>query len=61
MEADKDPVARQVCTAGTADLPVAEEAAVAANPEAMWEAAGKGDMAVVRKQLKAGVDVDTTD
>ena len=29
-EADKDSVARQVCTAGTADLPVAEEAAVTA-------------------------------
>ena len=29
-----------------------------ADPEAMAEAAKKGDMAVVRKQLKAGVAVD---
>ena len=29
-----------------------------ADPEAMVEAAKKGDMAVVRKQLKAGVAVD---
>ena len=37
--------------------PVAEEEAVEADPEAMVEAAKKGDMAV-RKQLKAGVAVD---
>ena len=37
--------------------PAAVDAAEA-NPEAMVEAAKKGDMAVVRKQLKAGVAVD---
>ena len=39
--------------------PVAEEeaevAAVEANPDAIWEAADKGDMAVVRKHIEAGV------
>ena len=39
--------------------PEAEEEAVVADPEAMTEAAGKGDVAGVRKQLKAGVAVDT--
>ena len=41
--------------------PEAEEEAVVASPAAMVEAAKKGDMAVVRKQLKAGVAVDATD
>ena len=38
--------------------PVAEEEAVAAveaNPDAMWEAADKGEIAVVRKHIEAGV------
>ena len=39
---------------------MAEEEAVEADPAAMVNAAGKGDMAVVRKQLKAGVAVDAT-
>ena len=38
--------------------PVAEEEAVVADPKAMVKAAKEGDMAVVRKQLKAGVAVD---
>ena len=42
-----------------ADAGMAEEEAVVADPKVMVEAAEKGDMAVVRKQLKAGVAVDT--
>ena len=42
-----------MAAAGPAAVDAAE-----ADPEAMVEAALKGDMAVVRKQLKAGVAVD---